>query len=244
MKKRIPVFIFSVLFFSFYVQNILFAYRPFLTEDAGTSDKGVVGIEVGLDLRDPSGDVNSGLVLYHGLAQNLEVSAELPYQFKGADSGKLEVFNFGAKYNLIGLKDEQFLTAAFNISDIPKSELGYSLALAVSKEFCGLDTHYNFGGNFTSKGFESYIWAVAAGLPLSDKLKLALEVHSGNTIFDKAFNDNHVTALLGGSYGISEKLTIDGGVRIPLTDAAKGIDPATNEATEKYHIALGVTFEF
>lgn len=226
-----------------------FAGRPFLTEDAPTTPKGVFGIEAGIDAKDPSGDIDAGLVFYAGVCESAEIYVEIPTALKSnipGAAGKIDVFNLGAKWNVIKRGDEQIFTLAANVSNLPKEtkEWAYSGALVFSKS-AGADVTMrgNFGGNFTYEKFDSYIWGVGAEKPLSDKLSIAAEIHSGATLFDKAFKDNHVTSMLGLAWSVSEKATLDFSVRLPLTDAAKSLDD-NNEPMEKAHYAAGITYEF
>lgn len=228
-----------------------FAGRPFLTEDAPVSDAGVIGIELGADYKTPISEVDSNFVFYGGILPSLELYLEIPYTgLREGAPGKLEVFNVGSKYNLFKLGEEQILTLAFNVANLPKkwSSLSYSAAAAASKNIGFLTAHSNFGFSFSSGEnndyiFDGYIWGAAVEKPLSETLTLCGEVHSGSTLFDKAFDDNHVTGMGGVRWSLNQKLCLDFSARLPLTSAAG--NPAEDGApTEKAHYVVGLTYEF
>jgi len=228
----------------------VFAARPFLTEDAPTTPPGVVGVEIGVDAKDPCGDVDSGLVVYAGVCDSAEIYAELPFIIKSNTpdvAGKIDVFNVGGKWNFLKCGDEQILTIAASISNLPKetSLWSYQGMLVFSKSLVSdLTLHTNFGGNFSSEKFESYLWGVGLEKQLSQQLALAAEIHSADTIFsERAFADSHITSMLGVAWSLSEKATLDLSLRFPLTEKAKALND-NNEPTELAHYVVGLTYEF
>ncbi|PKN01790.1 MAG: hypothetical protein CVU77_02295 [Elusimicrobia bacterium HGW-Elusimicrobia-1] len=228
-----------------------FAGRPFLTEDAPVSDVGVVGVELGADYKTPISEVDSNFVFYGGILPSLELYLEVPYTGLGGGApGKLEVFNVGSKYNLFKVGEEQILTLVFNIANLPKkwSSLSYGAAAAASKNIGFLTVHSNLGFSFLSGEnndyvFDGYIWGVAVEKSLSETLTLCGEVHSGSTLFDKAFDDNHVTGMGGVRWSLNQKLCLDFSVRLPLTSAAEN-RAEDGAPTEKAHYVVGLTYEF
>jgi len=246
---KLALYSFIFIFLLQLLLQPLFAYRPFLTEDAPTTPKGKVGIELGVDAKEPCGDIDAGAVVYMGVCDSAEIYLEVPTALKSNTpdvAGKVDIFNLGGKWNFYKTGEEQILTLAANISNLPKesSLWEYSGALVFTKSLLSeFNLYANFGGNFSSEKFESYIWGIGADKKLSDKLTLVSEVHSGYTLFDKAFTDNHVTAMAGFSISLSEKALLDLAVRLPLTDAAKALDD-NGEPTEKIHYVAGLTYEF
>lgn len=231
--------LFSVFLLLVFVIGSVNAARPYLTEDAGTSEKGAAGIEVGFEWRNPSDTLDSSLVFKYGFLGNLEAAFEIPYRIKGEGSGILDTFNIGCKYNFIKLDDEPFLSAVFNVSDLPKDERLYRATAVVTKTICGANVHSNFGGSFSSGEFDGYMWGAAIGIPLTNKFDVALEIHSERTHFDKACDENYVTSLIGCACKLTENFIIDGGLRLPLTAASKS---ATPSAKNDYYVVVGVTF--
>ncbi len=242
MRKNIIV----AAFLTVALSAVSFAGRPFLTEDAPTSSRGEFTVEFGADYKDPSGDIDSNVALTYGISDKLEMYVEVPFVMAGNSGNNFKIDNFavGGKYNLARWSDVSTLSLAAVVDNLPSGDpFGYTVAAVFSRDMGGWTCHSNLGALLSSSGFDSYIWGAGAEIPMSDKLALCMEAHSGSTLFDRAFSDNHVTAMLGMAYTFGENLVFDVSARLPMTDAAKFPDDDGN-ATEKAHYVAGITYGF
>jgi hypothetical protein len=241
--------IFAVLAFS----STCFAYRPFITEDAGVAGKGVVQLEASWDyLSWKGGDVDNAFLLVpiYGLTEKLEMSLEIPYLLHNPDTGShvdgIGDLNVVGKY-LIFEEKEMWPAFAFKgaiktNSGSPSKGLGtgdldYSLVAVASKSLGQFTLHTNFGYTFVGDNGDTGIrntclYGLAADYAMTEAFHLVSEI-AGNRNPDRTVGADPITGLIGAYYKISEKVTVDGGMRFGFNDAAP-----------EFNSTLGVTLTF
>ncbi len=217
-----------------------FAYRPFITEDAGVAGKGVAQLEASWDyLHWKNGDSDHAFLLVpiYGVTEKLEMSAEVPYILHKAE-GERKVNGIGdinvvAKYQLF---EEKEILPAFAIKGVIKTnsgsttkglgtgDLDYSLVAAASKTLGPFTLHTMFGYTFVGDNGDGnirdiFLYGFAADYALTDAFHLVGEV-AGNRNPDMTEKNDPVSGLVGATYRISEKVTLDGGMRFGFNDAA------------------------
>jgi len=229
------------------------AYRPFTTEDAGVAGKGVFQAELNWDYlkgQDSGKDSVFLFVPIVGVTENLELSAEIPYQFRypydAENENGIGDVNLVAKYQIVKETEKipavalkgLFKTNSGN-SDrgLGSGDRDYGLFAAVSKTIGKYTIHGMFGYTLVGdNGDENirniYSYGVALDYELTEKLHLCGEV-TGNRNPDRTGPNDPVTGLLGATFKIGEKLVLDGGVRHGFTRSAPD-----------WSTTVGMTFTF
>lgn len=230
-----------------------FAYRPFVTEDAGVAGKGVVQLEVSWDyLNWDNGDKENVFLLVpiYGITERIELSLEIPYLMRNPKEGKSERgigdINIVGKFLLFGEKD---IYPAFTIKGVVKTNSGeeekglgsgdwdYSLVAVTSKSLGDFLLHamlgYTFVGNNGNENIRDiYLYGIAVDYGLTKRFHIVSEI-AGNRHPDKEADNDPVSALLGITYAISEKLTLDSGVRYGF-----------NDSVPKWNFLIGMSLTF
>ena len=217
-----------------------FAYRPFATEDAGVAGKGVVQAEMSWDYsRWGNGDGEHAFLLVpiFGITDRIELSAEIPWLFhdpKGGDSvngigdvnfvGKFLLFEEKGNWPAFALKGAFKTNTGSETRGLGSGDLDYSLVAVASKTLGSFTLHTMFGYTFVgANGNENirdiYLYGFAVDYALTDSFHLVSEV-TGSRQPDITEPHDPVSCLIGSFYKISEKITVDGGVRFGLNDAA------------------------
>lgn len=152
-----------------------YAYRPFVTEDAGVAGKGVIQLETSWDYLDWDNDDAEHALLFvpiYGITERLELSAEIPYLFHEQEDGIGDI-NVVGKFLMLN-ETEKF--PAFTLKGILKTssgdadrglgsgDLDYSIVLVTSKGFGSLTLHgmlgYTFVGDMGRRMSGIYIYMV------------------------------------------------------------------------------------
>lgn len=217
-----------------------FAYRPFVTEDAGVAGKGVVQLETSWDyLNWENGDTENVFLLVpiYGITDRIEVSTEIPYLFhnpkEGDDEDGIGDINIVGKFLMLSETDR---LPAFTLKGVVKPPTGdedrglgsgdwdYSIVLVTSKGFGVLTFHamlgYTFAGDSGDENIRDiYLYGLAVDYGLTERFHIVTEV-SGNSHPDRTVDDDPLSGLLGITYKISEKIIFDTGVRYGFNDSA------------------------
>jgi hypothetical protein len=230
-----------------------FAYRPFITEDAGVAGKGVVQLEASWDYMNwKGGDVDNAFLLVpiYGVTERLEMSLEIPYLLHNPDTGRnvdgIGDMNVVGKYLIFEEKD---MWPAFAFKGAIKTDSGpsskglgtgdldYSLVAVASKTLGPFTLHTMFGYTFVGDDGDPdirdmYLYGFAADYAMTETFHLVSEI-AGNRNPDRTAGNDPITGLIGAYYKISEKVTVDGGMRFGFNDAAP-----------QFNSTLGVTLTF
>lgn len=215
-----------------------FAYRPLGTEDAGVAGKGVAQTEISWDhLKWKNNDTEQVwmLVPIYGVTANLELSVEIPYLIHRPDAGKSEEgigdVNIVAKYLLVPGGDEN---PAFTVKGVVKMDNGdydkglgsgdkdYSVIAVASETVGQLTGHGQYGytwiGNKKDENLRNItLYGVALDYAASEPFHLLAEVN-GNRHPDRTAEEDPRNALIGATYKISDKLTLDAAYKWGLND--------------------------
>lgn len=225
-----------------------YAYRPFVTEDAGVAGKGVIQLETSWDYLDWDNDDAEHVLLFvpiYGITERLELSTEIPYLFHEQEDGIGDI-NVVGKFLMLN-ETEKF--PAFTLKGILKTssgdadrglgsgDLDYSIVLVTSKGFGSLTLHGMLGYTFVGDNGEEdvrdiHLYGLAADYGLTEKLHIVGEI-SGNRHPDRNIDDDPLSGLLGVTYQVSEKVILDGGVRYGFNDSV----PEWN-----YTLGMSITF--
>lgn len=218
--------------------GVVSAYRPLGTEDAGVAGKGVAQTEVSYDyIKWKNDDVEEVymLVPIYGLTENLEISAEIPYLVHEPDAGSSEKgigdINIVAKYLLVDGKGEN---PSFAVKGVVKLDNGdydkglgsgdedYSIVGVVSDTVGKLTAHLQYGYTLVGDNKDDNlrnitVYGIALDYVLTEPFHLLGEVN-GNRHPDRTAEDDPMTALIGATYSISDKLTLDAAYKWGLND--------------------------
>lgn len=217
-----------------------FAYRPLGTEDAGVAGKGVAQLELSWDYIKWNGSDREQVFLavpIYGLTDRLELSAEIPrlvHRF-GAEplaQGSGDI-NLVAKYLLMPERDG---SAAVAVKGVVKMDNGdfdrglgsgdrdYSFFAVASRTLGNLSVHGHIGYTWVGDAKDPelrniYLYGLALDYGFTDAFHVVGEIN-GNRHPDRSEETHPRVALLGVTYKIFEKLTVDLGVRAGLTKTA------------------------
>lgn len=217
-----------------------FAYRPFATEDAGVAGKGVAQLEISWDYLKWGNNDRENVILFvpiYGITDRIELSVEIPYLFHNPEGD--ESIDGVGDINLVGkflIFEEKDLMPAFTLKGAVKTKSGdekkglgsgdidYSLVGVASKGFGILTLHamlgYTFVGDNGDENIRNiYLYGVAGDYGLTEKFHVVAEI-TGNRHPDRRSPDDPVSGLLGITYKVSDKVTLDGGVRRGFNDSA------------------------
>lgn len=232
----------------FIMAGSLYAYRPFITEDAGVAGKGVAQLEVSWDYMDwENGDTENVLLLVpiYGITERIELSAEMPYLFHEEEDGIGDI-NLVGKFLMISETDR---LPAFALKGVIKPPTGdedkglgsgdwdYSIVLVASKGFSRFTFHSMLGYTFVGdNGDENirdiHLYGFAVDYGLTEKFHIVSEI-SGNRHPDRTIDKDPLSCLIGFTYQISEKIVLDSGVRYGF-----------NDAVPRWNYTLGVSITF
>lgn len=216
-----------------------FAYRPLATEDAGVAGKGVAQIEMSWDYLSWKNKDKENVFLFvpiYGITERIELSAEIPYLFHSAAEG--DSVNGIGDINLVGkflILEEKETRPAFTLKGVVKTKSGdekkglgsgdidYSLVAVASKGLGNLTLHAMFGFTFVGDNGDNnirniYLYGLAADYGLTDKFHIVGEI-AGNRHPDRRVGNEMVSGLLGVTYKLSDKITLDGALRRGLGDS-------------------------
>ncbi len=231
----------------FFVMNSMaFAGHPLVTDDAGTAGKGRGQVEVGLSFfydkdktdelttfKTEGGEAAVGVTI--GLMETLDIVLGVPYVWYTLDENDVRLdradgisdIAFDVKWRFfekdgwaLALKPGLSLPTGDEDRGLGAGRAAYRMFLIGSKEFGPAAFHANAGyiRNENNADERRDIWhaSVAAEVEVIKDLKLMANI--GTERNADPGSDNHPAFALGGiSYDVSEKITIDAGVKYGLT---------------------------
>lgn len=227
-----------------------FAYRPFATEDAGVAGKGVVQLEMSWDYLQWDNDDEENVLLLvpiYGPAENIELSLEVPYMFHNPQEGEshedIGDINIVSKFLIFDEKDRY---PALTVKSVVKTNSGnekkslgsgdwdYSPVAVASKSFGDLTLHGMFGYSFVGDNGDKhirdiYLYGFAADYGLTETFHIVAEAN-GNKHSDRKARADPISSLLGATYKVSDKVTLDGGVRFGF-----------NHSVPDWNVFIGMT---
>lgn len=229
-----------------------FAYRPFMTEDAGVAGKGVAQLELSWDYLQWNGDRENVLLFIpiYGITERIELSVEIPYLFHNHEGVErmdgIGDINLVGKFLLLEEKESRPTLALKGVvktkSSDEKKGLGsgdivYSFVGVVSKNFGTFTLHAMFGYTLVGpSGDDSirdiYLYGLAADYGVTEKFHVVAEI-AGNRHPDRTASEDPLSGLLGFTHQVADKVILDGGVRYGFNDAAP-----------KWNTTFGVSITF
>ncbi len=244
-SRWFPFFLkFLVVLFMTGFSGRAYAYRPFTTEDAGVAGKGVAQLEVSTDyLRWDNGDEEGNLLLVpiYGITSWWEASLEIPWQLhdpqdEGTHIGigdinvvnKFLVLKEGSHRPAVVLKGVVKTNSGNAGRGLGSGDLDYSIVAAASKGVGRVSLHAMFGFTFVGDNGEPnirniFVYGVAADFVLTERFHLVAEVN-GKRHPDRLASSHPIDGLVGATYRISDRVTVDGGLRIGFAEAAPSLN--------------------
>lgn len=233
MMAKYPI----VLILFFVAPNYIYAYRPFITEDAGVAGEGVAQLELSYDYITWSGDENEGQILcvpIYGAWERGEFSLEVPYLFHNfSDTGYVRG---SGDINLVGkllvMNENRWIPTGV-IKGVVKTDSGnmnsglgsgyfdYTIAGVLTKSFENLMLHLTFGWTLIGHGKDDelrniYLYGAGVDYSLIEKLHLVAEI-TGNRHPDRSVSEEQVQSALGMIYVLNKSLSFDTAFRAGLS---------------------------
>ncbi len=230
----------------FLMTTSAFAGHPLVTDDTGTQGKGKGQVEVGFSyfydkdnvdelttFKAEGGDVGVGVTI--GLLDSLDVVVGLPYAWYSVRENDVRIehedgisdITFDVKWRFfekdgwsLALKPGVSLPSGDEDKGLGAGRVSYRMFFIGTKEFEPAALHVSVGyiRNENNADERKDIWhaSVACEVEVIKDLKLLANV--GMARSPSTASDNHPAFALGGiSYNVSEKITIDAGVKYGLT---------------------------
>ena len=133
--------IFFVLFLL--LQTVVYAYRPFMTEDAGVAQLGEQKIELGLIGNRQNENWYNYISFLYGIGLGLaEIQVETPYCARGESQG-LENVILSAKIHILGIDEETGMLSAKVGYEFPDD--CYGVSAVVTKKLSKYLMHWQLG---------------------------------------------------------------------------------------------------
>jgi len=198
------------------VPSLVFAGRPFSTDDADPVDEGVIEFETGTDFFPKTEEVTTYFSLKHGIGGRMDIGFDFSYLYP-----EVEGLNIGMKFKLLeGEHDRAALTCGFPTGGAP-----FDLNLILAENIPPLDIYVNIG---EVSSFEGLSFGLSPQMGFfEDKLTGGLEV-TGSYQEDEL----SLETLFGISYSPSENLALDLGLGTGLRNA------------EGWRLTFGATYDF
>ncbi|MFH1684421.1 MAG: hypothetical protein ABIA67_06030 [Candidatus Margulisiibacteriota bacterium] len=219
----------------------VWAARPLSTDDAGTLGQGAWEIEEGYELDQPSGGGASsggfGTSVKYGVLSNFDLGIEVPYSAAApVEIGDATVKGKLAFNDAVALGIDVKLTNADAASGLGSGYVDYGVNGIYSQGLGNATGHINVGytiigqagGAAPDNNVLSY--GAAVEYPLNDTANLMGEIAGSST---PSAATNPLDALVGLNWGMSDLLTLDGGISFGLSDASS-----------QYKAAAGATMAF
>ncbi|MFH1080652.1 MAG: transporter [Pseudomonadota bacterium] len=240
--KRLVLSVIGVLMMT----TAAFAGHPLVTDDTGTQGKGKGQVEIGLsfyhDKNKPNevttdktegGEISFALTV--GLTEKLDIVLGIPYSWYSQDQNDTRIaretgmgdITFDAKWRFfekegwsLALKPGITLPSGNEDKGLGAGRTAYRMFLVGTKELEPFAVHVNAGyiRNENNSEERKDIWhaSVACEFEVIKDLKLMANV--GMERNPDPASDNHPAFALGGiSYNVSEKITLDAGIKYGLT---------------------------
>ncbi|KFN37806.1 hypothetical protein KN63_07995 [Smithella sp. F21] len=230
----------------FLMTTVAFAGHPLVTDDTGTQGTGRGQVEFGLSFfkdkdeademttfKAEGGDMAVGVTI--GLLDSLDIVMGVPYVWYsleendsriGRESGISDI-SFDVKWRFfekngwsLALKPGLSLPTGDEDRGLGAGRTSYRLFLIGTKEFESVAFHVNGGYIRNENNFEERqdIWHVSVAAEVEVIKDLKLMANAGMERNPDPSSDNHPAFALGGiSYDVSEKVTLDAGLKYGLT---------------------------
>lgn len=231
----------------FLMTTAAFAGHPLVTDDTGTQGKGNGQVEVGLALfydkdsadewttvKEDGGDLNLAVTV--GLFDTVDAVVQLPYAWYatkendsliGREDGFMDV-TFDVKWRLLE-KDGWSLALKPGVSfptgdedrGLGTGRVRYRFFLIGTRAWGPFAVHVNAGYARSENVFEEVkdLWHASAAFEVKVMESLKLMANAGIERNPDPASENHPAFFLGGvSYDVSEKMTLDAGVKYGLSD--------------------------
>ncbi|KAF0155994.1 MAG: hypothetical protein FD159_1912 [Syntrophaceae bacterium] len=230
----------------FMMISIAVAGHPLVTDDAGTQGRGKGQMEFGLSLfRDKDkidelttlkaegGEATIGVTV--GLVDSLDVVLSVPYLWFTVDGNDtrldhasgLSDINLGAKWRFLekdgwalAIKPGISLPSGDEDKGLDSGHTDYRLFLIASKEFEPVALHFNLGfiRHQNNADARKDIWhaSLAAEVAVIKDLKLLANVGIERNLASDS-ETHPAFVLVGISYDVSERITVDAGIKYSLT---------------------------
>jgi len=228
------------------ITNVAYAGHPMVTDDAGTQGRGKGQVEFGLSLfhdqdtidalttlKAEGGEAAVGVAV--GLSDSLDVVLNVPYLWFSIDGNDtrldratgLSDIHLDAKWRFLE-KDGWALAIKPGIS-LPSGDedkgLGsghthYRMFLIASKSFEPVALHFNLGyiRHQNNDDERKDIWHASMAAEVEVIKNLKLLANMGIERNPASDSENHPAFILGGiSYDVSERITVDAGIKYGLT---------------------------
>lgn len=231
------------------------AYRPLNTEDSGVASKGVIQGELSYDYLKWKNGATDQTILFvapiYGLAENLELSIEIPYIFHtaaGVRSEGLGDINLVGKYvllwddyesksALLTLKGATKLNSGDQKKGLGQGDVEYSLSTVLSKAVNDTITLHSQLGYAIATDKQNpdlrnhYFYGLAADLAVTKPLHVLAELTDSQN--PDRTQSHQSLALIGFTYEVSKRFTLD-------VSFKKGL----NAASPDWGAGVGGTLEF
>lgn len=230
----------------FLMTTSAFAGHPLVTDDTGTQGKGKGQVEVGFSyfydkdkvdelttLKSDGGNVGVGITI--GVLDTVDVVFGLPYAWHSQEENNVRIarengisdITFDVKWRFfekdgwsLALKPGMSLASGDEDKGLGAGRTGYRLFLVGTKEFEPFAVHVNAGYIVNENNADEHkdIWhaSVACEWEVIKNLKLMANIGTERNP-DRANKSHPAFALAGISYAVSEKITLDAGVKYALT---------------------------
>jgi len=225
-----------------------FAGHPLVTDDTGTQGKGKGQVEVGFSYfydkdkvdetttyKSDGGDLSVGITV--GVLDTVDIVMGLPYAWSSLEENDVRIdhtdgisdITFDVKWRFfekngwsLALKPGVSLPTGDEDKGLGAGRAGYRLFLVGTKEFEPFAVHVNAGYMRNENNFDErtdlWLASVACEIEVIKELKLLANI--GIERNPDPSSDNPLAfALAGISYNLSDKITIDTGLKYGLTAA-------------------------
>ncbi len=231
----------------FLMTTAAFAGHPLVTDDTATQGKSHGQVECGLALfydKDSADEWTTvkkdggylNLAVTVGLFDTVDAVVQLPYawysvkendNFIGREDGILD-FTFDVKWRLFE-KDGWSLAVKPGISfptgdddrGLGVGHMSYRFFLIGTREWAPYAFHVNAGYARSENAFEANkdLWHASAAFEVKIMESLKLMANAGIARNPDPISENHPAFLLvGAAYAVSERITLDAGVKYGLSD--------------------------
>lgn len=230
------------------MSSVALAGHPLVTDDTGTQGRGKGQVEVGISFfRDKDnvdefntfqtegGEAAAGITV--GLLDNLDIVLSVPYLWFSRDENDVRLhradglldISFDAKWRFfkkngwsLALKPGISLPSGDDDQGLGSGRTSGCLFMIGTKEIEPVAVHANLGYVRNENNFDERkdIWlaSVAAEVNVLTNLKILANVGVERSVLPG--NDNHPAFALGGiSYDVSERITVDAGVKYGLASS-------------------------
>lgn len=226
----------------FVMSSVAFAGHPLVTDDTGTQGKGKGQVEIGLsvyndknkiDEKTEGGETSVGVAV--GLTEYLDIVLGMPYSWYTQDQNDTRIaretglgdITLDAKWRFfekngwsLALKPGFSLPSGNEDKGLGVGRTAYRMFFIASKELEPVALHFNLGYIRNDNNVDEHrdIWHASLAVEYGVMKDLKLLANVGIERNPGTESENHPAFALGGiSYNVSERITVDAGVKYGLT---------------------------